>query len=85
MQIETKFSIGQRVWTVEISKGEGITTIEELSGIITGITIEKSGRIAYFFEEWCADYYEEDVIAYEDTERLISKIIELDNKIKENK
>lgn len=85
MKIETKFNVGQRVWVPELSKLEGITTVDVVSGTITGITVEKDGKISYFFDEWCADYYEIDIIAYEDTETLINKIKELDNFIKENK
>ena len=85
MEIKTKFNIGQKVWTIEINKQNGINTVEVLSGVITNITIEKDNTISYFFYDWCADYKEEDIIAYEDTKTLINKIIQLDNKIKENK
>lgn len=88
MEIKTKYNIGQRVWYPEINKTGGNATIDLASGIISGISIEKDNKIEYFFDEWCCDVEEEEIIAYEDTEKLINKLIELDNQIikeKENK
>ena len=82
MEIKTKYDIGHKVWCAELSAQNGVKTIDLASGIITGINIENGRRISYFFDEWCADYYEEDVIAYEDTETLIKRLKELDDKRK---
>lgn len=85
MKIETKFNIGEKVWTIDTSSSGGIETIEILSSTISGITIEKDGRTTYFFDEWCVDYYDDSIVAYDDSQTLVNKIIELDNKIKESK
>lgn len=76
MQIQTKFEVGERVWTIDKTK-----TLEIISGIIDGINIEKDGRISYFFDKWCCDYYEEDLIKYDDGETLFNKIKEIDNEL----
>lgn len=85
MIVTSKFDIGQRVWHPEITSSGGSKSIDVLSGTISSIAFEKDNKISYFFDEWGCDAYEEDIIAYEDTESLINKLIELDNKIREEK
>lgn len=87
MELKTKFNIGQRVWCPELSHhGNGNSiSIDLASGIITSISVEKDGKINYFFEEWCTDYYEDKIIAYENTVALTDRLIELDNQIRKEK
>lgn len=81
MRIETKFEIGERVWTVEKDN----IAVDVASGIISEIFVEEDGKINYFFNEWCCKYSEEQVVKYDDIEGLVEKIRLIDNQIKEAK
>lgn len=85
MEIKTKFNIGQRVWCPELSRHGNSITIDLASGIITSISVESDGKISYFFNEWCTDYDEDRIIAYENTAELMDRLIELDNQIRKEK
>lgn len=85
MEIKTKFSIGQRVWCPELCTHGNGTTIDLASGIITSISVESDGKISYFFNEWCTDYDEDKIIAYENTVALMDRLIELDNQIRKER
>lgn len=77
MKIETDFDIGERVWVVEINNS-GIPVIEVMSEKISSISIN-GNDVLYFFDKWCCEYKKENLVAYNDTHKLMEKIKELDN------
>lgn len=78
MKIETKFNIGERVWVAYSYNGE----IEVYSDEIDSMIIENTGKISVYFKNSDAlDVYEEDLIAYDDTQGLIDRIRKLDTEI----
>lgn len=75
MEIKTKFNIGDRVWIVYENKGE----ISVYSDIIDTFMIDKDGRVWVFFKySDAAEMEEKDLIGYDDTQKLLQKIKELD-------
>lgn len=75
MEIKTKFNIGDRVWIVYENKGE----ISVYSDIIDTFMIDKEGRVWVFFKySDAAEMEEKDLIGYDDTQKLLQKIKELD-------
>lgn len=80
MQIKTKYRIGDRVWIVY--KNETHKEIEIYSDTIEGIYIDNNQKISYAFK--CSDdIYEERLIRYEDTQKLIRTIQKFDNEFQE--
>ena len=80
MIINSKFNTGNRVWVVqEINKAINIysDTIEEISVVYTN----KGNKIKYWLKNSCESFDEKEIIDYEDEEKLISMIKDLDNKI----
>lgn len=77
MKVETEYNIGDKVWVVYERNGE----INIYSDIIDSIMVTEEG-IKIWFKECCdCDKTEDDIVLYEDTEALVDKIMELDNKI----
>lgn len=77
MKVETKYDIGDKVWVVYECNGE----VNVYSDIIDSIVVTKEG-VRIWFKECCdCDMTEDEIILYEDTEALVDKIMELDNKI----
>lgn len=75
MEIKTKFNIGDRMWIVYENKGE----ISVYSDIIDTFMIDKEGRVWVFFKySDAAEMEEKDLIGYDDTQKLLQKIKELD-------
>lgn len=77
MKINTDYEIGQHIWMVYVFDGE----IHVYDDYIDYILINKEGAL------YCPKIgYEElgdfEVIAYEDTDKLIKKIIELSKELK---
>lgn len=75
MKIESKYNIGDRVWIVYEDRGE----VSVYDTIIDSISVEKDG-LCYYTKE-CNDYLEELLIPYEDTDKLLKKIIKMMNEI----
>ena len=77
MEIKTKYNIGQHIWVVYEDRAE----VSVYDTIIDAICYDKDG-IDYITNEG-NDYPEEQIIPYEDTNKLVAKIKELMNTIHE--
>lgn len=82
MEIKSKFELGQRVWL--IFKNEEHKELELFSDTIENIIIDSKKTILYFMKEFQDEVAEEDVIAYEDTDKLLKKIIAYDNEFRKD-
>lgn len=79
MKIETKFSIGDRIWVVYEHRGGVHVYSDEIDSII----IERDNKVALYLKNSNSfNTYEEDVFKYDDIEGLMNKIKELDDKIR---
>ncbi len=77
MKVETEYNIGDKVWVVYEDNRE----VRVYSDTIDSIMVTEEG-VRIWFKDCCtSDMTEDDVVLYEDTEALVDKIIELDNKI----
>lgn len=72
MQIKTKYEPGQKTWVVYENHGE----VCIYDDIITEICISSEGMY-YMLETACNEINEEDVILYDDKERLLAEIEKL--------
>lgn len=72
MTIQTKYEIGQRAWIVYENKGE----VCIYDDIIAEIGVDGK-RIYYILENACIDIGEEEIVLYEDTDKLVEKIKEI--------
>ena len=77
MKLETKYDIGQHIWVVYEDKG----VVSVYDDYIGWISYEDS--LIYGLKESCNDLNEEEIILYEDTEKLIEKIQKLMKEIRE--
>ena len=71
MTIQTKYEIGQRVWIIYENNGEVCVYDDTIAEI--GVDDK---RIYYILDNACIDIAEEDIILYEDTDKLVDKIKE---------
>lgn len=69
MKIQTKYEIGDKVWIVYENKGEVCVYDDYIDEICMG-----ENGLYYMIKEAGIDHTEEDIILYEDTERLVEKI-----------
>lgn len=69
MTIKTKYEIGQRVWIVYENKGEVCVYDDYIDEICIG-----ENGLYYMLKEAYIDSKEEDIVLYEDTDKLIEKI-----------
>ena len=69
MFIQTKYEIGDKVWIVYENRGEACV----YDDYIDEIFVNDEG-INYMLREACIDGKEEDIILYEDTDKLVEKI-----------
>ena len=69
MFIQTKYEIGQKVWIVYEHQGEACV----YDDIIPEIGVDDK-RIYYILENACIDIGEEEIVLYEDTDKLVEKI-----------
>lgn len=69
MEIKTKYEIGQRVWIVYENQGEACVYDDYIAEI--GVDDKK---IYYILENACIDIGEEEIVLYEDTDKLVEKI-----------
>lgn len=77
MEIKTKYNIGQHIWVVYERYGE----VMVYDSTISSIDIDKEGY-TYFVKEG-QDYPEEQIIPYEDTNKLVAMIKDTMNTIHE--
>lgn len=78
MTIKTKYEIGQRVWIIYENKGE----VCVYDDYIEEIGVDDK-RIYYMLKEACIDREEKDIILYEDTDKLVEKIKQIMEEIRE--
>ena len=69
MTIKTKYEIGQRVWIVYENKGEACVYDDYIEEICIG-----ENGLYYMLKEACIDVIENNIVLYEDTDKLIEKI-----------
>ena len=69
MTIQTKYEIGQRVWVVYEHQGEVCVYDDYIDEICIG-----ENGLYYMLKEACIDRAEEDIVLYEDTDKLVAKI-----------
>ena len=86
MQINTKYDIGTHIWIVDINSRGGELYVFDT--YIEGISIDKAGIVYLADSENYFEVKEEDIILYEDKDKLYevikTKMIEA-NKIREGK
>ena len=78
MKIETKYEIGQRIWIVYKRDGE----VSVYDDYITSV-VKDNERLYYTADIGYQEYKEDEIILYEDTNKLVEKIKELLNEIAE--
>ena len=69
MKIQTKYEIGDKVWIVYENRGEACV----YDDYIDEIFVNDEG-INYMLREACIDGKEENIIPYEDTDKLVEKL-----------
>lgn len=77
MKIETKYSIGDRVWVVYENQGE----VSVYDTIVEEIVF--NNKETYYYGKEAIDIYEPNMIPYNDSDELYNKIIDLMNEIHE--
>lgn len=90
MNIKTKYNIGDKVWVVyepiinnQYHNNEPSGEVSTYEDTICSIEINEEG-IFYLLEiADCVDLKEEEIILYEETDKLLNKIKQLMNEIKE--
>ena len=80
MIINSKFNTGDRVWVVQNRRGV-INVYSDIIAEICVFTTNKGDEIEYWLKDSYEYFSEKEIINYEDEEKLISMIEDLDNKI----
>ena len=78
MFIQTKYEIGQRVWIVYENKGEACVYDDYIEEICIG-----ENGLYYMLKEACIDVIENNIVLYEDTDKLVEKIKQIMEDIRE--
>lgn len=78
MTIKTKYEIGQRVWIIYENQGEVCIYDDYIDEICIG-----ENGLYYMVKEACIDRAEEDIVLYEDTDKLVEKIKQIMQEIRE--
>lgn len=78
MTIKIKYEIGQRVWIIYENKGEACIYDDYIDEICIG-----ENGLYYMVKEACIDRAEEDIVLYEDTDKLVEKIKQIMQEIRE--
>ena len=78
MEIKTKYEVGQRIWVVYEDRGE----VCVYDDYIDEICVNDNGMY-YMLREACIDRAEQDIVLYEDTDKLIEKIKQVMQEIRE--
>ncbi len=77
MEIKTKYEIGQRVWIAYENKGEVCVYDDYIDEICMG-----ENGLYYMIKEARIDRNENDIILYEDTDKLVEKIKQIMEEIR---
>lgn len=77
MFIQTKYEIGQRVWVVYENRGEVCVYDDYIDEICMG-----ENGLYYILKEACIDRNENNIILYEDTDKLVEKIKQIMKEIR---
>lgn len=77
MTIQTKYEIGQRVWIIYEHQGEACVYDDYIDEICIG-----ENGVYYMIKEAGIDRNEEQIILYEDTDKLVEKIKQTMQKIR---
>ena len=77
MTIKTKYEIGQRVWIIYENQGEACIYDDYINEICIG-----ENGLYYMVKEACIDRAEEDIVLYEDTDKLVEKIKQIMKEIR---
>lgn len=80
MNIKTKYEIGQRIWVVYENEKGG--TVEVYDDVIAWIIYDDEG-LKYGLKECCEDLSETSITLYEETDKLVKKIKQLMQEIRE--
>ena len=78
MTIQTKYEIGDRVWIIYENRGEACVYDDYIEEICVG-----ENGLYYMLKEACIDRNENDIILYEDTDKLVEKIKRIMQEIRE--
>lgn len=78
MKIQTKYEIGDRVWIIYENRGEACVYDDYIDEICIG-----ENGLYYMVKEACIDRAEEDIVLYEDTDKLVEKIKQIMEEIRE--
>ena len=78
MVIQTKYKIGDRVWIVYEHQGEVCVYDDYIDEICIG-----ENGLYYMIKEACIDREEEDIVLYEYTDKLVEKIKQIMQEIRE--
>ena len=78
MTIKIKYEIGQRVWIIYENQGEACIYDDYIDEICIG-----ENGLYYRVKEACIDRAEEDIVLYEDTDKLVEKIKQIMQEIRE--
>lgn len=77
MKIQTKYEIGDKVWIVYENRGEACIYDDYIDEICIG-----ENGLYYMVKEACIDRAEEDIVLYEDTDKLVEKIKQIMKEIR---
>lgn len=77
MFIQTKYEIGQRVWVVYENRGEVCVYDDYIDEICMG-----ENGLYYILKEACIDRNENNIILYEETDKLVEKIKQIMREIR---
>lgn len=80
MTIKTKYEIGQKVWIIYENKGEACVYDDYIEEICIG-----ENGLYYMLKEACIDVIENNIVLYEDTDKLVEKIKQIMEKMKTEK
>lgn len=78
MTIKIKYEIGQRVWIIYENQGEACIYDDYIDEICIG-----ENGLYYMVKEACIDRAEEDIVLYEDIDKLVEKIKQIMQEIRE--
>lgn len=78
MTIQTKYEIGQRVWIIYENQGEACIYDDYIDEICIG-----ENGLYYMLKEACIDRNENDIVLYENTDKLVEKIKQIMQEIRD--
>ena len=78
MLVKAKYKLEQRVWVVYEHQGEACV----YDDYIEEVCVNKDG-LFYILKEACIDAKEEDIVLYEETDKLVEKIKQTMKEVRE--